>query len=199
MNLANWISIFRILMVPVFIGTIVYYDPQREYLRSAALLIFFLAVISDGVDGFIARTRSQKTRLGSFLDPMADKLLLSSSFITLALAHNLQFDIRLPLWIPILVISRDVILALGSFLIFIITQDLKIVPSLLGKATTFFQMTSIIAVLLQWRFSPLLWNTAAFFTVVSGFDYILRGTRLLGAYNAHNHNSLRKEKNEKYS
>ena len=187
MNLANWISIFRILLVPVFIGTIVYYGPDREYLRAVSLMIFLLAVVSDGVDGFIARTRSQKTRLGSFLDPMADKLLLSSSFITLALAHNLPFDIRLPLWIPILVISRDVILALGSFLIFIITQDLKIVPSFLGKLTTFFQMSTIIAVLLQYKFSYGVWNVAAFFTVVSGFDYLVRGTRVLGAYNAHNH------------
>jgi len=186
MNLPNWISIFRIILVPLFIGTIAYYNPGKDYLRFVALLIFLTAVISDGIDGYIARTQKLKTRLGSFLDPIADKLLLSTSFITLALVHNFQLEIRLPLWIPILVISRDVILVLGSFLIHVITGDLKISPSIPGKLTTVFQMGTIICVLLQFGYSHIVWNIAAFFTIISGFDYIIKGSRLL-SNNVQNH------------
>ncbi len=181
MNLANWISIFRIMLIPVFIGTVAYYGPERDYLRFAALLVFLIAVISDAVDGYIARTRRLKTTLGSFLDPLADKLLLTSSFITLTLAANLPLRYRLPLWVPIVIISRDIILVLGSLLIHVITGKLRIRPSWLGKATTFFQMLTIIVLLLQMPFSVLVWTVAVFFTIVSGFDYIIRGSRLLNA------------------
>jgi len=184
MNLANWISILRIILIPFFISSIVYYAPGKEYLRYLSLVIFISAVISDGIDGYIARRKKLKTRLGSFLDPMADKLLLSLSFITLALAHNIPLEIRLPLWIPILVISRDVILVLGSLLIHLITGDLKITPSRLGKLTTFFQMSTIICILLQFKFSFLIWNIAAFFTVISGIDYIRKGSKILNGFNA---------------
>lgn len=184
MNLPNWISIFRIILIPLFISSIVYYHPEKDFLRYLAILIFFIAVISDGVDGYIARTRKLKTKLGSFLDPLADKLLLSSSFITLALAHNIPLVIRLPVWMPILVISRDIILVIGSTLVYIISGDLKISPSYWGKLTTFFQMGTIISILLQFKYSFIIWNIAAFFTLVSGFDYIYKSSRLLN----NNHN-----------
>ncbi|MBU4305919.1 MAG: CDP-diacylglycerol--glycerol-3-phosphate 3-phosphatidyltransferase [Candidatus Omnitrophica bacterium] len=185
MNLANWISIFRVLLIPFFISAIVYYSPEKDYLRFVAVAIFLTAVVSDGVDGYIARTRRMRTRLGSFLDPLADKLLLSLSFITLALAHNIPLSIRLPLWVPILVISRDIILVLGSILVYVMTGNLKIRPSILGKLTTFFQMITILCILLQYPFSFIVWKIAVFFTVISGADYILRGSKLL---NNNNHN-----------
>ena len=144
-----------------------------------ALTIFAAAVISDGVDGYIARTQKLKTVLGSFLDPLADKLLLSASFITLALAPNIPFVIRPPLWLPILVISRDLILLLGSLLIHVITGNLKINPSYLGKLTTVFQMSTVLCVLLQFKYSQMVWNVAGFFTVISCFDYIMKGSQKL--------------------
>jgi cardiolipin synthase len=183
MNLANWISIFRIILIPFFIGSIIYYSPGKSYLRYFALTIFLIAAISDFIDGYIARVRGLKTRLGSFLDPLADKLLLSSSFIVLAFANNQFFIIRLPIWVLILIVSRDIILALGSVLIYVITGDLKIEPSLLGKLTTFFQMATIICILFQFKFSYLLWDIAAFVTVLSGLHYIYRGNKILSAYN----------------
>ena len=179
MNFANWISIFRIILIPFFVCTIVYYSPEKDYLRYISLAIFLAAVISDGVDGYIARTRNMKTRLGSFLDPMADKLLLSASFITLAVTHEIPSEIRLPLWIAIIVISRDIILTLGSLLIHVLTGKLQINPSVLGKITTVLQMGTIICILLQLPFSFLVWDIAAFFTIVSGFDYIYKGSKLL--------------------
>jgi cardiolipin synthase len=188
MNVANWISIVRIMLIPFFISTIVYYAPGKDYLRFLALSIFLLAIISDGVDGYIARTKKLQTRLGSFLDPVADKLLLSASFITLTLAYNIPMEIRLPFWVSILVISRDIILAIGSLLVYVLTGDLKITPSILGKMTTFFQMTVIVSVLLQWEFSVVAWDIAAFFTVISCFDYMMKGSKLLN-HNACNERS----------
>jgi len=117
---------------------------------------------------------------------MADKLLLSASFVTLAVAHNMPMVIQLPFWMPILVISRDVILTLGALLVYVMTGDLKITPSILGKLTTFFQMTTIVSVLLQYPYSSIIWTVAAFFTGVSCFDYILKGGRFLGNNNHHN-------------
>ncbi len=156
-----------------------YYSPEKDYLRYISLVIFFAAVISDGVDGYIARTRRLQTRLGSFLDPLADKLLLSASFITMAATHEIPTAIRLPIWIAILVVSRDIILTMGSLLVHVLTGNLKITPSFLGKLTTVFQMFTIICILLQLPFSFLIWDIAAFFTIASGFDYIYKGSKLL--------------------
>ena len=179
MNLANWISVFRIILIPFFVSTIVYYSPEKDYLRYISLSIFVAAVISDGIDGYIARRHKLKTRLGSFLDPMADKLLLSASFITMAVTQEIPSSIRLPLWIAILVISRDIILALGSLLIHVLTGQLKITPSFLGKLTTVFQMFTIISILLQLPFSFVIWDIAAVFTIASGFDYVYKGSKIL--------------------
>ena len=179
MNLANWISVFRIILIPFFVGSIIYCSPQRDYLRFVAVGIFCIAAISDILDGYIARTQNMQTRLGSFLDPMADKLLLSTSFIVLAFAHNISFAIRLPIWVLILIISRDIILALGSMLIYLTTSNLKIEPSVWGKLTTFFQMATVICILLQFKYSFLFWDIAAVITVASGLDYIYKSNKLL--------------------
>lgn len=179
MNLANKISIFRILLTPFFVLSIMYYRPEQDFLRFIALGIFSLGVISDGVDGYIARIGHQKSRLGILLDPMADKLLLMTVFICLSMANNLPAHLRLPPWVPIVVISRDIIIVLGAAIIYLITSDLQIAPSWLGKLTTFFQMSTIIAVLTQYKYSPFILNIAMLFTVISGIDYIRRGSKLL--------------------
>lgn len=150
-------------------------------MRFLAMGIFLAAGISDVLDGYIARTRNMQTKLGSFLDPMADKLLLSASFIVLAFAHSVSFKIRLPIWVLILFISRDMILALGSLLVHLTTSNLKIEPSIWGKLTTFFQMATVIAILLQFSYSFLLWDIAAVITVASGLDYIYKSNKLLSA------------------
>src|SRR3989338_7065868 len=83
LSFANKVTIVRILTVPFFIATVLYYAPERDYLRLAALCIFLVAVISDVIDGYIARTWKEKTKAGAILDPLADKLLLISAFICL--------------------------------------------------------------------------------------------------------------------
>jgi cardiolipin synthase len=173
MNLANKISIARIISIPFFIAAIVY---SR---MDLALLVFILAVVSDGVDGFVARTLKQKTQLGTILDPIADKMLLMSAYICFSVASNIPGHLRLPPYVPIVVISRDVMIVLGSVIIYLIKGDIKVSPSILGKVTTFFQMITIVCILVQFRHSLLVWNIAVVLTVISGIDYVLKGSRLL--------------------
>jgi cardiolipin synthase len=177
MNLANRISIGRIILIPFFVGAIVY---SR---MDIALIFFLLATVSDGVDGFIARTWNQKTKLGTILDPMADKLLLLSAFVCLAMVKNTPKGISFPPYVPIIVISRDVIIVLGSITVYLIRGDIKVIPSALGKLTTFFQMATIAAVLVQFNYSYVVWNTAVVLTLLSGIDYIVKGSRLLSENN----------------
>lgn len=180
MNLANKITISRIILTPLFITAIVY---SR---MDIALFFFTLAIISDGLDGFIARTRNQKTVLGTILDPVADKILLISAFICLSLVKSLPPDLRLPPYVPIIVISRDAIIVLGSVIIHVVKGNVKIEPSFWGKITTFFQMVTIVSILLQFKYSELIWDTAMLFTVISGIDYMLKGSRVLSENNSKN-------------
>lgn len=179
MNLANKISIGRILLIPFFVAAILYYRPESDYLRFVALTIFTLGVISDAVDGYLARNRGQRSKLGVYLDPIADKLLLITAFICLSMVNSFPAELRLPPWVPLIVISRDIIIVLGSVIIHLITQKLEIIPSKLGKATTVFQMMTIICVLLQLPYSFIVWDVAVLFTILSGMGYIRRGSRLL--------------------
>ena len=175
-NLANSFSILRIFFIPFFITAIAYYKPGRENLRLWALTIFSLAIATDLIDGYIARHRGEKTKLGSILDPLADKLLLTSAFICLSLNSNLL--IRLPLYVPIVVISRDAILILGAVVICLVTEEIEVKPSRWGKLTTFLQMSTVIAVLIQFPFTWIFWSLMIPFTVVSGLDYVLKGMKL---------------------
>ncbi|MCK9604538.1 MAG: CDP-alcohol phosphatidyltransferase family protein, partial [Candidatus Omnitrophica bacterium] len=145
MNFANKISVFRILSVPFFIACIVYYSPEdREYLRWVALGIFCLAVISDAVDGYIARVSKQISKAGAVLDPLGDKLLLISSFICLFLRQDFPQEIYFPIWVTLIVISRDVLILLGAVVIFMVKQNLNVSPTIWGKLTTTFQMFAVI-------------------------------------------------------
>lgn len=182
MNLANKISIGRIILIPFFIGAVIY---SR---LDAALVFFAMAIISDGVDGTIARAFKQKTRLGTILDPMADKLLLMSAYICLSCVNTIPAHLRMPPYVPIIIISRDVIIVLGSIVVYFITGDLKIAPSLIGKVTTFFQMITIVSILLKFENSHIIWNATVLMTIISGVDYVMKGSRLL----SENHSVVRK-------
>ncbi len=181
MNFANKISTFRILSVPFFIASLIYYSQQRDYLRYVALFIFLLAVISDAVDGYIARKSKQQSKAGLVLDPLGDKLLLISSFIVLFLRQDLPHGIYFPLWVSLIVISRDVMILLGVMVIYIVKQNINVYPTKWGKLTTTFQMLAVIAVLLQLEASFIFWWVAAIFTVISGLDYVRKGFAILYA------------------
>jgi len=189
MNFANKISTFRILSVPFFIASLLYYrSPQKEYLRLVALGIFVLGAISDAVDGYIARKSREKSRAGLVLDPLGDKMLLMSAFICLSFIK--EFPIRFPFWVTFIVITRDILIILGAVVVYIVRQEINILPTRWGKLTTTFQMLAVTALLLQLprRFVQPFWWIAVFFTLISGIDYIKRGFKTLYALdNSRNH------------
>jgi cardiolipin synthase len=133
MGLANWLTIVRILLIPVFVTCLVY---NRALL---ALVTFVVAGVTDMMDGHIARTRGTKTRLGAFLDPLADKLLLTASFVTL----TYKFPKILPFWLTAVVLSRDLLLILVAVLVMLTGGQLHPTPTMLGKTSTVFQMVTV--------------------------------------------------------
>ncbi|MBU4312139.1 MAG: CDP-alcohol phosphatidyltransferase family protein [Candidatus Omnitrophica bacterium] len=179
MNLANKITIFRILLIPFFIATLLYYSEARPNLRFMALAVFALACFTDAIDGGIARSRSQITELGVILDPIADKLLIASAFISLSIIKSIPQDLHIPAWAVLIVLTREAIIVIGSILIFFLKGNIAIKPSGLGKITTFFQMLGIIAILAIFQFNKFLIYPAILFTIISGIDYIWRGSKEL--------------------
>jgi cardiolipin synthase len=175
MGLANWLTILRIFLIPVFVSLLVYRKP------GSALLVFAAAALTDLLDGYVARRRGSQSRLGAFLDPIADKLLLTASFVTLTYLK------ALPFWITAVVISRDVILVVGVLVIQMIGARIYPRPTWAGKVTTFLQIL-VVLVGLTARYGSLpplargsvMW-LAAGFTVFSGLQYIVQGMRFLNA------------------
>src|SRR6187549_748673 len=171
MNIPNSLTILRILLVPVYIGFMTY----GSY--GFALLTLLVAGLTDAIDGHLARKLNQRTRLGTLLDPLADKLLLTSSFISLAMLH------LVPSWLVILVVSRDIILLLGTVVAHVTSTPINVTPTFLGKGTTLLQLSYVLLiVLLTWRgldrsiLTPLVMLMVGF-TLTSGLHYLYRGYR----------------------
>lgn len=181
MTFANKVTLFRIISIPFFVACLVFLNPSRLYLKYAALAIFLLAIVSDVIDGYLARTMREKTRAGAILDPLADKALLLTAFIFLYKVSRAYLGISLPLWVLLTVISRDAIILTGCCLLMIIHKDIPIEPTWWGKLTTFFQMTTVIMIILGLRLAPVAWWLASIFTFISGVDYARRGINLLNA------------------
>lgn len=172
-NLANSLTILRILMAPVISILLVY-----RFWRLG-LAIFLLAGITDALDGFIARSRGQRTELGMILDPLADKLLLFATFMTLVYLR------QIPQWLFIIVISRDLILIGGFLVMYIVTGKTTVSVSKMGKLTTGLQLTTVLATLLArvtggvGSYLPGLIYLTAAITIFSGLDYVRRSARVL--------------------
>ncbi len=177
MNLANKISIARIILVPFFVAAILY---SRF---TVALAIFAACMMSDALDGYIARATDQKTRLGALLDPIADKLLLISGFVSLSMTSSLPGHLRFPPYVPLIIVSRDVLIILGCVVIYLLKGRMEVRPTYLGKFTTFFQMFSILGILVHFKYSVVLWNLTVLLTIVSGLDYLRTGSRVLNGSN----------------
>jgi cardiolipin synthase (CMP-forming) len=173
MGLANWLTIVRILLVPVLVICVVY---NRALLAFGT---FAVAGVTDMMDGYIARTRGSKTRLGAFLDPLADKLLLTASFVTL----TYKYPKVLPFWLTVIVLSRDLLLILVAVLIMLTGGQLNPTPTVLGKASTMFQMLTVGVALLVvgghdfWLLRKGLLAVAAVLTIASGIQYLLLAPR----------------------
>jgi cardiolipin synthase len=176
-NLPNSLTVLRILLVPVFVGLLLYghYD--------AALITLLIAALTDVLDGMIARLTDQRTRLGEYLDPLADKLLLMSAIITLSV---LDF---IPIWAVIVVVSRDAILLAGTVIANLSETNINISPTAMGKGTTFAQVCYVIAIMLQVTgqvplslVEPFLW-VMVILTVGSGVHYLWRGIQYVNGTN----------------
>ena len=183
MTLANQITLFRLLLIPVFIILVMSYDGQAAWPRISALAVFAVAAISDGIDGFVARAYNQKTRLGAALDPLADKLLINLGLVFLAVNQNLATPV--PQWLPVIVLSRDVLIVMGSYLLNEYFGPFRPRPRFSGKLTTTLQMSAIIAVLLEVRFAYPLLLAMVSVTVISLFDYLYAGMRQVGNEDQH--------------
>lgn len=182
-TLATRITILRILGIPVFVLLLIYYKmhlsagTNPEPYRIAALIAFILIAATDALDGYIARKRNEISRLGTILDPLADKGLMLASLILLTRPNLEELTPQFPVWFTLLVISRDSILILGSFLVNFIHSHVDIKPRLAGKASTFFLMLAIIMVLT--RCSQPSVNIVLVLTgllvLISGLQYLLDG------------------------
>jgi len=193
MTTANKITVVRILMIPAFVTMAIYYGQsiQRgsplEWQRFTAILIFLVAAVTDGLDGYIARRYRQRSALGAILDPIADKGLLLSGIITLSISNWSEVDPdygRFPAWFPVLVITRDAVILVGAVILHLLIGDkMRVKPVWTGKVATVCQMCAIAWVMLQLRFLPLIFVVivAGVFTFVSGVVYVMDGVRQLQA------------------
>jgi CDP-diacylglycerol--glycerol-3-phosphate 3-phosphatidyltransferase len=160
-----------------------YVQSGNEWNRLFALLAFAFAALSDGLDGYIARRYNQKTKLGTILDPIADKLLLVSSIVLLSFDFGKYFP-RIPLWLTGIIISRDVIILIGVAVVHFTCGKVVVRAHLAGKIATVFQIGMVLWILFEWtnRFLPFWIYSAAIFTAVSGMIYIFDGIRQLNAH-----------------
>ncbi len=174
MTIPNLITTLRIILTPIFI----IYLLNRQF--GAALIMFIACGVSDGLDGFLARVLRQKSTLGSYLDPIADKLILVSTYVVLSFMGSI------PIWLAVTILSRDVMISLGVIVLVIYRMDIQIRPSFISKITTCLQFITVISVLaaeyadisetiLVWLF-PM----TAVATITSGLHYIHAWFKMMG-------------------
>jgi cardiolipin synthase len=175
MNIPNILTLVRIILVPIFV--ILMMQGAFPY----ALAVFVVAGVTDGLDGLLARILRQQSVLGAYLDPLADKALIISSFVILSILEIV------PGWLAVVVISRDCIILFGISVLFLMSVPFEIRPTYVSKATTVLQLLTIFLVLVsKWlpayanplTITTLFWSTA-FFTVVSGLYYIFKGVKFI--------------------
>lgn len=168
-TIPNLVTFVRIVLIPVFVTALIY----KRY--DQALVLFVCAGISDALDGLLARTTGQKSELGAFLDPLADKFLLVTSYILFSVYG------WVPLWLTITIISRDLIIVLGWLLMYLVYRTTTVRPTMLGKAAIALELLLAISILLSINFSavprPGSWAfwLVAVTTIASCLQYIYRG------------------------
>ena len=180
----NLLTVFRMVLIPVFVSLLFY---QRFLL---ALGIFILAGITDGLDGLLARRFNQKSQLGTILDPIADKLMLVTSFVVLSMRsvfpQPLPSHLPVPFWVTVAVISRDVFILVGAAAINIVTGFRGFRPSMLGKINTVVQIFAIAIIIFAASvpygtgyYLPTLYTTVFVFSVLSGAHYVFFVSKLV--------------------
>ncbi len=170
-NLPNIISIFRFFITFYFM-----YAVSQGRLRLA-LYLFLIQGISDLLDGFIARVMGWKTELGAYLDPIADKTMLVAAFVMLYIVGII------PIWLTVLVLGRDIVIAVGYLILYRYANNVRPRPTIFGKITTALQIATILYALWSWsagnaelrEYNLLLFTATALATIVSGTHYVIGG------------------------
>jgi cardiolipin synthase len=180
LTIANQLTLLRMLLIPAFVILVVYGH------LGWALTVFVTAGITDALDGLIARRAGQKTSLGAWLDPAADKLLLVTTFVVLTLP-NLGLTNRLPIWLTVLIISRDVVIVLTVAVVNLAVGPRTFRPSVFGKmATATYIVTAVVAMLFNYLGYASIIVTAFVYasltiTIVSSLHYIWHASRIVNA------------------
>jgi cardiolipin synthase len=184
LTVPNTLTVFRMVLIPVFV-TLLFY--QRFVL---ALGVFVLAGLTDGLDGLLARRFDQQSQLGTILDPIADKLMMVTSFVVLSMRsvfpQPLPSHLPIPFWVTVAVISRDVFIVVGAAAINIMTGFRGFRPSWLGKVNTTVQIVAIAAIMFAASvpyytgyYLPTVYATVFLFAVLSGLHYIFYVSKLM--------------------
>ncbi|MEO8433789.1 MAG: CDP-alcohol phosphatidyltransferase family protein [Pyrinomonadaceae bacterium] len=183
-TIPNLLTMFRMVLIPIFVSLLFY----QKFLL--ALAVFVLAGVTDGLDGLLARRFSQESQLGTVLDPIADKLMLVTSFIVLSMRGvfptPLPAHLPVPFWVTIAVISRDVFILVGAAAINIMTGFRGFRPSFLGKISTTVQIAAIAIIIFAASFPygtgyylPTVYAIVVGLAVLSGAHYVFFVSRLL--------------------
>jgi cardiolipin synthase len=191
LNHANRVTIVRILLiVPFVICMLNVNDPAiGTRMRYTALLLFMIMAFSDAYDGYVARKKKQVTRLGSFLDPMADKILMACACVLLSIQKTHIEGFVLPPAVAVLIIGKDFFLLIGFMILYFMTFQVKIIPIFIGRLATVLQLTMVAAILIAPEASNLippwiwflrfLWWSASVTAIITTLVYIRNGTRYI--------------------
>ena len=203
MSWPNRITLARILLiVPFVIALLRMNDPRYAFwARYAALGLFVAMTLSDIMDGWLARRNNGITSLGTFLDPMADKLLITCACLLLASEKASVAGMKLPDVVVVFIIGKDLYITLGFVIIYMITSQMKIVPVRMGKISTMLQMATVLAILVwpdvsgiwlgfKYLVKTLWWSTVAA-AVITVVIYTRNGTRYLNEYEQRKKNDNR--------
>lgn len=198
LSLATRITLLRILLIVPFICCLLKTNSQdlalstRVLLRHLALGIFVVMAVSDALDGYMARRLKDITQLGTFLDPVADKLLMTSACLLLTSQRAHVPGYLIPPTVVVLIIGKDLLLSIGFGILYVLTSDAVVRPNFFGKASTMLQLLMVGAVLLgpeasdllpRWgQFARVLWWSAATSAVLAALVYIRDGSRYIEAH-----------------
>jgi CDP-diacylglycerol--glycerol-3-phosphate 3-phosphatidyltransferase len=198
LNWANRITIVRILLIVPFVSCMLKInDPAlnlhaQNVMRYIAFAIFLIMAASDVLDGFLARKNKQVTRLGSFLDPLADKLLMTCACLLLASKRAHVGNFLLPPTVVVMIVGKDMFLLMGFIVVYFITQQIRIIPAFIGKIATILQLSMVAGILLApeisavipgwiWALRALWWSAAAT-AIIATLIYIKSGSGYLEEY-----------------
>jgi cardiolipin synthase len=198
LNWATRITIIRILLIVPFVSCMLKInDPElsptlQTAMRYVSTVLFLVMAISDGIDGYLARKRHQTTKLGAFLDPLADKLLMTCACLLLASQRGRVDGFRLPQTVVVLIISKDLFLLLGFVVVYLFTTQMRIQPAFIGKTATTLQLAMVAAILIApevsafipgwiW-FLRVLWWSAFGTAICTMLVYIRNGSRYIAEY-----------------